>query len=620
MRGFRRHLNPNWFLLHTWVFCWVLSCQLETKIEALDINMEGQSKELPEECWETVFKHIMQPGHWRSVSLACRQFLHISNRVRPSLRISTSFGISGGLPRILRRFQGLQEIDLHGFHGNLAQTIFDIARSGLQLKVLCLQGQKALPLEAIAELGKSCKNLRSLNCSKFHFLEDKDLCAIGEAFPYLEELDISGPEIGFRPPQFLFTDLDLSLYPGIITDVGIEALATQLHNLKVINISGNYFVSDRGLIALSFGCVHLKELIVSDCPFISDRGLQIATSQCLELASLAVNGTRVSSFGIKSFLVAANNLQYLDLSLLTIPGELFLSMGELQLPLKSLILAGCKGITAAGILGLARACPLLAHLNLEGAHCLTDEIMEVLAQSLPNITYLCLNYCSLLTDSSFFCLLKDCHHLEELEMESTGLGWGTSRMASEQECCKLKSLKIPWNKPVGDVTLRCISTLCPRLVSLDVSNCLLVTENGLKAISKGCPDLRKLCLKGCRKVMSLGIDEGFRNLEHLRVEGSGFTDSGLIAVGKCCRHLLGIDLEGCSRITESGLKKIMEDCRELSQINLKNCKCVDVEALAWMVFYRPSLRKLVPPSSCVSEGQKALLLRHGCKLFSCSNS
>jgi len=582
--------------------------------------MEGQSKELPEECWEIVFKHLTQPSHWKSVSLACRQFLSISNRLRPSLRISTSFGISGGLPRILKRFQGLQEIDLLNFHGNLAQAILDVARSGLQLKVLCLQGQKGLPLEAIAELGKSCKNLRSLNCSKFHFLEDEDLSAIGEAFPYLEELDISCPDLGFRPPQFLSTAFDASLYPGTITDVGIEALAAHLHNLKVINVSGNYFVSDRGLWALSLGCIHLKELIVSDCPFISDRGLQIVASQCLELSSLAVNGTKVSSFGIRNFVVFANNLQYLDLSLLTISGELFLCMGELHLPWKRLILAGCKGITAAGILGLARACPLLAHLNIEGAHCLTDEIMEILAQSLPNITYLCLNYCSLLTDSSFFYLLKECHHLEELEMVSTGLGWGTSGMTPDQECCKLKSLKIAWNKPVGDVTLRCISTLCPRLVSLDVSNCLLVTDNGLKAISKGCPDLRKLCLKGCKKVMSLGIDEGFRNLEQLQVEGSGFTDSGLIAVGKCCRHLLGLDLEGCLRITESGLKKIMEDCRQLRQVNLKNCKCVNLEALAWMVFYRPSLRKLVPPSSCVSEGQKALLLRHGCKIFSCSNS
>eukprot|EP01018_Ginkgo_biloba_P039699 Gb_06464 [translate_table: standard] len=583
--------------------------------------MAERSEELPEECWEAVFKYLTQPSHWQSVSLACRQFLYISNRLRPSLRISnTSFGISGGLSRILRRFQGLREIDLTNFHGNLARPILDIAHSGLHLHVLSLQGQKGLPLEAIAELGKSCRNLRSLNCSRFHFFQDGDLCAIAEAFPYLEELDICYPHLGFRPPQIFATDFDASLYPGAITDAGIEALVAKLHNLKVVNISGNYFLSDNALAALSLGCIRLKELILFDCPFITDNGLGIIASHCSELTTLAVNGARISSLGIRTFISSTISLQFLDLSLLTLSDELLSHMGELHLPLKRLVLARCKGITSAGIVGIARACPLLAYLNLEGAQCLTDEIMETLAQSLSNLTYICLNYCSLLTDSSFFCLLKNCSHLEELEMESTGLGWGTSGMAPNQQRCKLRSLKIAWNKPVGDVTLRCIGKLCPRLVSLDVSHCLLVTDNGLTAISGGCPDLRELYLKGCRQVMSLGIDVGFKNLEQLQVEGSGFTDTGLVAIGRSCRHLLRLSLEGCLRITESGLRRVMEDCRELRQVNLKNCKCINLDALAWMVFSRPSLRKLVPPSSCVSEGQKALLLRHGCEVFSCSNT
>ena len=76
--------------------------------------------------------------------------------------------------------------------------------------------------------------------------------------------------------------------------------------LKLLMLQGIIFVSDRGLWALSLGCIHLKELIVSDCPFISDKGLQFVASQCLELTSLAVNGTKVSSFGIRNFLVPVN--------------------------------------------------------------------------------------------------------------------------------------------------------------------------------------------------------------------------------------------------------------------------------------------------------------------------
>ncbi|XP_057870554.1 uncharacterized protein LOC131077147 isoform X2 [Cryptomeria japonica] len=568
--------------------------------------MGDECKELPEDCWEIVFRHLTQPSQWASVSLACKQFLFMSNRLRPSIKISsTSLGmIHGGLPRILRRFYGLQEIDLHKFHGNLARPLADIARSGLQLRALSIQGQMALPTEAIIQLGKSCENsLRSLNCSRIHLLRDEDLATIAEAFPNLEQLDIS------------YTAALRPLHDVSITDAGIEALAGQLQCLKILNVSGNYFLSDAALFALSWGCRHLQELILFDCPLISDIGLEMIASQCPQLTSLAVNGGRISQSAIKSF-ASTTSLQCLDLSLLHISDELLLSLAELKLT--RLILARCKGMTLAGILGLSRLCPNLVHLNLEGAHCLTDEIMEVIVQRLPNLTYLCLNYCSLLTDSTFFCLLKNCKNLVELEMESTGLGWGmNSSMAPGQKCCKLQSLKIAWNKPVGDVTLKCIAILCPRLVSLDVSHCLLVTDNGLRAISKGCLELKKLVLKGCRQVMSLGIEgfEGFRNLEQLQVEGSGFTDPGLMGVGRSCRCLLRLGLEGCSRVTESGLKKVMEDCRLLRRVNLKDCKCVNVDALAWMVFYRPSLRKLVPPSSCVSEGQKALLSRHGCEVF-----
>ncbi|GLJ42868.1 hypothetical protein SUGI_0888610 [Cryptomeria japonica] len=458
--------------------------------------MGDECKELPEDCWEIVFRHLTQPSQWASVSLACKQFLFMSNRLRPSIKISsTSLGmIHGGLPRILRRFYGLQEIDLHKFHGNLARPLADIARSGLQLRALSIQGQMALPTEAIIQLGKSCENsLRSLNCSRIHLLRDEDLATIAEAFPNLEQLDISYTA-ALRP----------------LHDTSARAYIVRL----------------------------------------------------------------ISQSAIKSF-ASTTSLQCLDLSLLHISDELLLSLAELKLT--RLILARCKGMTLAGILGLSRLCPNLVHLNLEGAHCLTDEIMEVIVQRLPNLTYLCLNYCSLLTDSTFFCLLKNCKNLVELEMESTGLGWGmNSSMAPGQKCCKLQSLKIAWNKPVGDVTLKCIAILCPRLVSLDVSHCLLVTDNGLRAISKGCLELKKLVLKGCRQVMSLGIEgfEGFRNLEQLQVEGSGFTDPGLMGVGRSCRCLLRLGLEGCSRVTESGLKKVMEDCRLLRRVNLKDCKCV----------------------------------------------
>eukprot|EP00252_Welwitschia_mirabilis_P012167 TRINITY_DN2705_c0_g1_i1.p1 TRINITY_DN2705_c0_g1~~TRINITY_DN2705_c0_g1_i1.p1 ORF type:complete len:598 (+),score=61.53 TRINITY_DN2705_c0_g1_i1:714-2507(+) len=575
------------------------------------IELPEKSVELPEECWEIILKNIRDTNHWQSVCLVCKQFLHISNRLRPSMKISKSCGIPGGLPRILGRFTGLQEINLQSFDGKLERLILDIARSGLHLKALCLKGQGALPLSSFAELGKSCgKTLRSLNCSRFHFLQDEDILAIAKTFPFLEELDISSPQLRLSPHQAS----TVTVNPGTITDEGIRAMARRLSNLKIINISGNYLLSDSSMFSLSSCCKDLKEITVFGCPLISDWGLQILATHRVKLSSLAVNGLRISSFGVQTFLSSAKTLQYLDLSLLTISDELLMCMRDLNLPLRSLVLAKCKGISIYGLRALDRAFPLLTHLNLEGAHCLTDETMEILAQSSQNIKSLCLNFCSLLTDSTFFSLLRHCRMLEELEMESTALGWGSCRMNPALVSCKLSSLRIAWNKAVRNVTLRLIASLCPRLVLLDVSHCFLVTDSGLKVISKGCPEMKRLILRGCRKVVGAGIEMGLNKVEYLQAEGSGFTDSGLWNVARLCKNLVGLDLQGCLKITDLGLRRVMEECKQVKEVNVRECESVNMDALAWMVFSCPSLRRLVPPSSCVSSAHRALLLRHGCRI------
>eukprot|EP00249_Psilotum_nudum_P009970 c22257_g1_i2 orf=271-2145(-) len=572
---------------------------------------------LPDECWEIIFSFLNHSSNWQAVSVTCRQFLSVSNRIRPSLAICNGCcGLLGGLPRILHRFTGLKEIDLSNFVGNLARPILQIANSCPQLQSLNLHGQKGLPLEALLELGRCCQNLRILNCSRLHLVQDHDVITITVAFPHLRNLDISYPQIGFRPPISIVLPTDASMCPGMVTDSGMEALATGLVHLHSLNISGHYMLSDFSLQALAMGCKELEEFIMFDCPFVTDTGLEFLGSHCSNLKTLAVNGPRITTLGIEIFLSWTRTLVSLDLSHMAITDELLSQLGELHLPLKRLMLTRCKGLTSAGVVCLAKGCPQITHLNLEGAHCLSDENMAAIANYLRDLCFICLNYCSMLTDATFFSLLEGCTHLEELYMESTGLGWGTVNVRSMQTCIHLQKLKLAWNKPVGDATLRWVGRLCPSLLYLDLSHCLFVSDVGLDAISHGCPRMKDLCLRGCKKVHEICKGEGFEELEHLDLEGSGVTDWGLQTVGRNCRHLMSLGLQGCSQITDLGLKKLMDDCKDLREISLKGCQGVNIEALAWMVFYRPSLRKLVLPPSPVSEAQRRRLKRHGCELDS----
>lgn len=345
-------------------------------------------------------------------------------------------------------------------------------------------------------------------------------------------------------------------------------------------------------------------------------------------------------------------------------------------PLTKLVLAYCKGLTSAGLLRVARGCPHIRHLDLEGAHFLRDHHAVALVKCFPDLTFLRLNHCSLLTDTTFTAVLHHCPMLDTLEMEATAVGWGTtttcpttssssppspSTSATAAEPAKqfhnLRHLKLAWNRAVGDELLARVAAACPALRSLDLSNSLPVTGAGLATLGRACPNLTRLLLNGCKNVHSLeGVLEhtgmiiesrctmsenqgrllescapaarragalalcdqldrvGFRLLDHLELGHSGFTDAGLLAVARHSRNLLHLSLEGC-KISDGGLKSVMDECKHLQCLNLKDCIGITGDALAWMVFCRASLRHLVLPCVSVSEGERARLTRHGCELI-----
>ncbi|KAK9281556.1 hypothetical protein L1049_004459 [Liquidambar formosana] len=143
-----------------------------------------------------------------------------------------------------------------------------------------------------------------------------------------------------------------------------------------------------------------------------------------------------------------------------------------------------------------------------------------------------------------------------------------------------------------------------------------ITEEGLAGILKKCREVRHLEVNRCDGMKNIGTDFGFCKLEVLRAQGLGINDEALAIIGKRCGGLLHFDLQGCLNVTVRGVKEVVQNCRGLREINLKYCDNVDVEIVAWMVFTRPSLRKITPPCGFApSEGQKNLFLRHGCIVF-----
>ncbi|PNX71117.1 putative F-box/LRR protein [Trifolium pratense] len=67
-----------------------------------------------------------------------------------------------------------------------------------------------------------------------------------------------------------------------------------------------------------------------------------------------------------------------------------------------------------------------------------------------------------------------------------------------------------------------------------------------------------------------------------------------------------LDLERCYGITEKGVRLLVEKCTHLREINLRYCCELSTNFVAWMIFSRPSLRKIMAPPhfrACDDDGK-----------------
>ncbi|KAJ4718575.1 putative F-box/LRR-repeat protein [Melia azedarach] len=521
--------------------------------------MTEKSLDLPQECWELIFNSLDEQRHFESLSLVSRRFLSITNYLRFHLKITDP--AIPFLPQLFNRFQNVKKIDLLEFQGDLNSILCMISRSGLDLESVNISKQKRFPLIGLRELGTRMKNLKELNCSKIRSLQDSDLVAISETCSFLEVLDISYPE---ADSNFLSDrSLDLESSSGFVTDFGILALSGNLKRLNKIDLS--------------------------------------------------VNGIGIPSIDscFKESFAYARGLCEIDMSNSFISDELLCLLAEACLPLKKLVLSHCYNFTLAGISFVLSKYQSLEYLNLEGANFLDDESMIGLSRFLCSLNSINLGFCSKLTNSTFFTILRDCPSLTEIKMETTNLGLDDF-MTDLVVNPRVKSLHLARNGNLSDQFLRRVALLCPNLQMLDVSHCSGITEEGIGEILRSC-ELKHLEINACRQVYDLGIAFELPKLEVLRALGSGFNDDSLLTVANTCCRILHLDLENCLNVTTNGVREVVENCRTLREINLRWCDGVNIDIVAWMVFSRPSLRKIIPPCGFApTESQRDFFLRHGC--------
>src|SRR5207249_3270974 len=86
-----------------------------------------------------------------------------------------------------------------------------------------------------------------------------------------------------------------------------------------------------------------------------------------------------------------------------------------------------------------------------------------------------------------------------------------------EKCPKLTSLNLERCRLLSPVSFQNIVDRCPKLESLNLSNCILITDACLKYLGSKCPLLRSLDLTSCYSITNDGIKDLPRTCPDLAV-------------------------------------------------------------------------------------------------------
>lgn len=565
--------------------------------------------DVPDEIWEQIISLLDHDRYLEPLSIVSKRFLSITNRLKQTLTISDP--TPHFLPKLFHRFPNLKNISFSDFHGSPTSILGQISQTHFPLESLDLSNLKNFPSEAIQGLpSSSLYSIRSLKLSNLSVINDSDLDVISQLMGNLEELDLSDPKDDYNMSE----DLDMSGGCLGITDEGVGLLASKLSNLRKVNLSGNYLISDNSVVSLSEKCPNLEEIVLKNCTFVTQNGVSFALGNCWNLKSVALLGMDLAAQDISDSLCCARNLSVLDFSYMSVSDGLLFAIAKASIPLRKFTLYHCKDFNFSGILSLFYAYQSLEYFALEGIYWLNDRNIIDISKFLRKAITIKFNFCSRLTSSSFFTILKNCPALNSLEMEKTDMGKQEFAVSNANNP-NIRALILGSNKTLSNEFLEKIALSCPNLELLDVSECPGITRKGIGEIVRCCTSLRHLQVSGCGQIKSLGIDAKLRKLETLRASVSGLNDEGLIVIAKKCPSLMYLDVMGCSGVTPRGVREAVKHCERLREINLNWCRGMGHDIVAWMVFSRPSLRKIVPPHGWLpTENEKSLFLRHGCQV------
>ncbi|KAL2518022.1 EIN3-binding F-box protein 1 [Abeliophyllum distichum] len=256
----------------------------------------------------------------------------------------------------------------------------------------------------------------------------------------------------------------------------VMASGQGLQKLKYLAITTCRGVSDLGLEAIGKGCPNLHQICLRRCPLISDNGL-VSFAKVAGLLESSCLGQLLGN-SEHDFLFPLTSLCY-SLRSLTIRncpgfGNASLAMvGRMCPNLIHVDLSGLQGITDAGLLPFVRSLEAgLVKVNVSGSVNLTDNVVATISK-LHGSTLEVLNLegCRFITDASLVAVARDCWVLNELDVSNCGItDFGIAALAGAEHL-NLQILSLAGCSLVSDKSAPLLVVLGKTLVGLNIQHC-----------------------------------------------------------------------------------------------------------------------------------------------------
>ncbi|XP_024630111.2 uncharacterized protein [Medicago truncatula] len=238
--------------------------------------------------------------------------------------------------------------------------------------------------------------------------------------------------------------------------------------------------------------------------------------------------------------------------------------------LTSLICSNIRIFNSNDLFLIAECFPLLEILDLNGPLFCIDGCnsilhgVETLSLAFSRLRKINLSRHDYLNNHLLFHLFKNCNLLEETIISNCDFG----RMSVENS----KSFK-----DIG---------VSPQLKSLDLGHNQCLRDKNIIMFASIFPNLQLLDLRHC-----CNISKRARGVELVMYKK--VNDETLYVISKNCRGLLCLLLKDSYGVTNNGVKRVVENCTQLEEIDLRGCYKVHRSVVSSMVSSRPSLRKII---------------------------